>query len=230
VGSTGDDVEAGDDAADLDAIDVECARLVRDALAGSGVARGRLIETAVIARAKRSASLDEILDDLARRAAAGDEAAIELLLELVHRLGLARGAITSIIFDTALVDDVAQMALIAVEQRIGSYEGRAKFRTWLHTVARNEALMMLRRRQAEPVEHLPESSARFSSVVVGRLAIEDVVNGLPEPYRETLRLQVFANLDYDAIAQRLDVPVGTVRSRLAKARELLRNALTSRDT
>jgi RNA polymerase sigma-70 factor (ECF subfamily) len=153
-----------------------------------------------------------------------------LLLELVHRLGLARGAITSIIFDTALVDDVAQMALIAVEQRIGSYEGRAKFRTWLHTVARNEALMMLRRRQAEPVEHLPESSARFSSVVVGRLAIEDVVNGLPEPYRETLRLQVFANLDYDAIAQRLDVPVGTVRSRLAKARELLRNALTSRDT
>jgi RNA polymerase sigma-70 factor (ECF subfamily) len=230
VGSTGDDVEAGDDAADLDAIDVECARLVRDALAGSGVARGRLIETAVIARAKRSAALDEILDDLARRAAAGDEAAIELLLELVHRLGLARGAITSIIFDTALVDDVAQMALIAVEQRIGSYEGRAKFRTWLHTVARNEALMMLRRRQAEPVEHLPESSARFSSVVVGRLAIEDVVNGLPEPYRETLRLQVFANLDYDAIAQRLDVPVGTVRSRLAKARELLRNALTSRDT
>jgi RNA polymerase sigma-70 factor (ECF subfamily) len=204
--------------------------LVRDALAGSGAARARLIETAVIARAKRSATLDEILDDLATRAAAGDEAAIELLLELVHRLGLARGAITSIIFDTALVDDVAQMALIAVEQRIGSYEGRAKFRTWLHTVARNEALMMLRRRQAEPVEHLPESSARFSSVVVGRLAIEDVVNGLPEPYRETLRLQVFANLDYDAIAQRLDVPVGTVRSRLAKARELLRDALTSRDT
>lgn len=229
MGSTGDDVEAGDDAADVDAIDVECAGLVRDALAGSGAAWGRLIETAVIARAKRSAALDEILDDLARRAAAGDDAAIELLLELVHRLGLARGAITSIIFDTALVDDVAQMALIAVEQRIGSYEGRAKFRTWLHTVARNEALMMLRRRQAEPVEHLPESSARFSSVVVGRLAIEDVVNGLPEPYRETLRLQVFANLDYDAIAQRLDVPVGTVRSRLAKARELLRNALTSRD-
>jgi len=81
-----------------------------------------------------------------------------------------------------------------------------------------------------PWEGDPESSARFSSVVVGRLAIEDVVNGLPEPYRETLRLQVFANLDYDAIAQRLDVPVGTVRSRLAKARELLRDALTSRDT
>jgi RNA polymerase sigma factor (sigma-70 family) len=76
------------------------------------------------------------------------------------------------------------------------------------------------------MEQLPESSARFSSVVVGRLAIEEVVNSLPEPYRETLRLQAFANLDYDAIAERLAVPVGTVRSRLAKARELLRNALT----
>jgi RNA polymerase sigma-70 factor (ECF subfamily) len=63
---------------------------------------------------------------------------------------------------------------------------------------------------------------------VGRLAIENVVNALAEPYRETLRLQLFDNLDYDAIAARLDVPVGTVRSRLAKARELLRDALTER--
>jgi RNA polymerase sigma-70 factor (ECF subfamily) len=221
VGDTGDALNAGEADADVD-----CAGLVGDALRGGGAARARLIETVVIARARRAPALDTILDDLATRAAGGDDAATELLLELVHRLGLARVAITSIIFDTALVDDVAQMTLIAIERRITSYEGRAKFRTWLHTVARNEALMTLRQRQVEPMEQLPESSARFSSVVVGRLAIEEVVNSLPEPYRETLRLQVFANLDYDAIAQRLAVPVGTVRSRLAKARELLRNALT----
>jgi len=86
----------------------------------------------------------------------------------------------------------------------------------------------LRQRRVEPIEELPVASARFSSVVVGRMAIEDVVNGLPEPYRATLRLQLFDNLDYDAIAARLDVPVGTVRSRLAKARDLLRDALTER--
>ena len=205
-----------------------CGVLVVDALAGGTGARAQLLEQAAVARATKSADLDLILDDLATRAAAGSDLATELVLELVHRLGLARAVIASIIFDTGLVDDVAQMTLITIERRIGSYEGRAKFRTWMHTVARNEALMALRQRRAEPVEEVPISSARFSSVVVGRLAIEDVVNGLPEPYRETLRLQLFDNLDYDAIAARLDVPVGTVRSRLAKARELLRDALTER--
>jgi len=44
---------------------------------------------------------------------------------------------------------------------------------------------------------------------------------LAEPYRETMRLQVFENLGYEEIAARLGVPIGTVRSRLAKARDLL---------
>lgn len=182
---------------------------------------------AAVARTTRARSLDVVLDDLARRAAGGDESALELVLELVHRLGLARPAITSIVFDAALVDDVAQAALVTTERRIDSYEGRSKFRTWLYTVARNEALMALRRRQAEPVEEPPGASARFSSVVAGRLTIEALVDSLGEPYRETLRLQLYDNLDYDAMADRLGVPVGTVRSRLAKARDLLRVALSA---
>ncbi len=201
-------------------------RLVAAALV-KPAARGQLLEVAAIGRGTRDGSLDAILDRLAARAAGGDEGALELVLELVHRLGLARGAIGSIILDPALVDDVAQATLVTVERRIGSYEGRAKFRTWLHTVARNEALMVLRRRQAEPVEEPPAASARFSSVVAGRLTIEALVDSLPEPYRETLRLQLYGNLDYEAIARRLDVPVGTVRSRLAKGREMLRTALTA---
>ena len=198
--------------------------LVDDALTGS-MGRARLLEVAAEARARRGPELDEALDDLAQRAASGDDAAVELLLELVHRLGLARPAITSVIADFSRVDDVAQATLMAVERRIPSYEGRAKFRTWLHTVARNQALMSLRRRQAEPVEEVPEAGARFSSVVVGRMTIERIVDSLAEPYRETLRLQLFESLEYDAIAERLGVPVGTVRSRLAKAREMLRSLL-----
>jgi RNA polymerase sigma-70 factor (ECF subfamily) len=202
-------------------------RLVDAALRG-GASRAELIETATVARSSGSADLDLILDDLAVRAGAGNEEAIELLLELVHRLRLARGAITPVVFDAMLVDDVAQSALITVEKNIASFEGRSKFRTWLHTVARNEALMAIRKRSAVPTEDAPSDSARFSSVVIGRMAIEDLVATLPAPYGETLRLQLFENLDYDAIAARLGVPVGTVRSRLAKARELLRDALALR--
>jgi RNA polymerase sigma-70 factor (ECF subfamily) len=207
--------------------DADVHALVAAALTGPA-ARGTLLETAALARARRDRALDVVLDDLAGRAAAGDDAAVELLLDVVHRLALARPAISSVILDAALVDDVTQATLVTVERRIGSYEGRAKFRTWLHTVARNEALMAVRRRQAEPVAEPPGASARFSSVVAGRLTIEALVDGLPEPYRQTLRLQLFDNLDYDAIAGRLEVPVGTVRSRLAKARELLRVALGNR--
>ncbi len=204
------------------------AQLVDEAAAGSAGARAELLEMAAIARASRSAELDSILDDLAVRAGRGSDFALELLLELVHRLGLARPAITALILDSGAVDDVAQAALMAVERKIGSYEQRAKFRTWLYSVARNEALMALRRRYAQPVgeEALPDAPTRFSSMVASRQTIKAIIQGLPEVYRETLTLQLYEDLDYDAIAGRLDVPVGTVRSRLAKARELLRSSLS----
>src|SRR5204862_1960078 len=135
-------------------------------------------------------------------AAAGDESATELVLELVHRLRLWRSAVLPIVSDPTTADDVAQATLVAIERKIGSYEGRSKFRTWLFSVARNEALMAVRPRKsdAEPVAEPPASSARFSSIVAFRVTMEALVEGLAEPYRETLRLQVFENLDYEAIA------------------------------
>ncbi|MEX2587404.1 MAG: sigma-70 family RNA polymerase sigma factor [Actinomycetota bacterium] len=201
--------------------------LVAAALQGSA-GRAYLFQQAAIARAERDELLDQVLDEMAGRAAAGDDTALEALLELVHRLGLHRPAITALILDAAAVDDVAQLTLVAVERHIRSFQGRSKFRTWLHSVARNEALMTLRRRSDEPVEVLPEALGRFSSVVVGRIRIEAAVDSLPEPYASTLRLQLFDSLDYEAIARRLDVPVGTVRSRLAKAKELFREVLCER--
>ena len=196
--------------------------MVSAALEG-GPSRGRLFEAATVWRTSRDPNLDHLLDDVARRAAAGDDTAVELLLELVHRLQLTRSAIAPIITDASSAEDVAQAALIAVELKIGTYEGRSKFRTWLFTVARNEALMAVRPRKAdaEPVAEPPASSARFSSIVAYRVTMEALVESLAEPYRQTMHLQVFENLDYEGIAERLDVPIGTVRSRLAKARDLL---------
>jgi len=207
-------------------VEADLAGLVVAALSG-GPARAELFEVAAAGRASNDGSLDVILDDLAKRAANGDDAATELVLELVHRLKLARSAISPIVSDPTAADDVAQATLVTVERKIGSYEGRSKFRTWLFTVARNEALMAVRPRKsdAEPVAEPPAAAARFSSIVAFRVSIETLVDGLPEPYRETLKLQIFDNLDYEAIAARLGVPIGTVRSRLAKARQLLWDAM-----
>ncbi|MFA9565505.1 MAG: RNA polymerase sigma factor, partial [Acidimicrobiales bacterium] len=101
-------------------------------------------------------------------------------------------------------------------------EGRSAFRTWLYTVARNEALMVLRR--TKPTAELtdqPHPMGQMSSIIVNRRSIEQAIDRLPEPYGATMKLRQFDELEYEEIATRLDVPVGTVRSRLAKARELL---------
>ena len=125
-----------------------------------------------------------------------------------------------------LIRLIASKGTMAVESHIASYGGLAHFRTWLYAVARNESLMMLRRRVPEPTaDPRPAVVGRFTSIVANKMTIADIIRSLPDPYGETLSLQIFEDLDYEAIATRLQIPVGTVRSRLAKGKELLRQAL-----
>ena len=162
------------------------------------------------------------VDRLARDAAGGSETAGEALLTLVHQYGLARPGVASVFAPGADADDAMAAALSAVERRIDRYEGRSAFRTWLYTVARNEALMVLRR--TKPTAELtdqPHPMGQMSSIIVNRRSIEQAIDRLPKPYGATMKLRQFDELEYEEIATRLDVPVGTVRSRLAKARELL---------
>lgn len=215
--------------------DREIDALVDGAVAGSYADRAGLLTFSAEFRAADQERFDYLLDAVATRAAGGSEPALELLLELIHRLQLTAGAIRSRISDAALAEDVGQQTLIAVERNVHSYGGLAHFRTWLYAVARNEALMTLRRGEQParglPVGELPTAErpgyegVRFTSIVANRMTIADVIDSLPSPYAETLRLQLFDDLDYEAIAGRLEVPIGTVRSRLAKGKELLRQRL-----
>lgn len=168
-----------------------------------------------------------VLDGLAILGAQGAVPATELLLELVHRHRIAHPAITSLLVDPADIEDAAQLTLIAVMEKISQFEGRSRFQTWVRAIARNEALQVLRRKQrkTEPAtDDVPERAAfsrRLSSVVADELAVRQALDRLPEPYREALVLREFDQLGYDEIADRLEVPVGTVRSRIARARDLL---------
>lgn len=168
-----------------------------------------------------------MLDELAAQGAAGSSPATEVLLELVHRHRVAHPAITSLLIDPADIADAAQLTLIAVMERIAQFEGRSRFQTWVRSVARNEALQLLRRKQrkSEPVsDAVPERAAftrRLSSVVADEMAVQQAIARIPEPFREALVLREFDQLGYDEIAARLDVPIGTVRSRIARAREHL---------
>jgi RNA polymerase sigma-70 factor (ECF subfamily) len=207
--------------------------LVDEALGGSRSSRAEVVRRALCA----TDDLDDLLDAVATRAAEGRPAALELLLELVDRLQLTRPPIARLITDSATVDDVAQATLSTVQRHIASFQGRSRFRTWLWAVARNAALMQLRRRadelSADPDAAdgdgpAPAGTPRMSSVVATRQTIQTAIAALPDHYREALELQVYEQLDYAEIADRLQIPVGTVRSRLAKARELLAERLGPR--
>lgn len=177
-----------------------------------------------------SASVDlrhTVLDPLALAAAGGARPATELLVDLTHRHRLALPPITSMLVDPADIDDAAQLTLIAVVEKIAQFEGRSRYQTWVRSIARNEALQVLRRKKRKTEasgEEVPEHVGfvrRMSSVVSDQQAIERLLAQLPEEFREALVLREFDGLAYEEISERLAVPVGTVRSRIARARAQL---------
>ena len=172
------------------------------------------------------------LDQLAARAAGGDAAALdELLAEIQPRVSRICGRMLLFPEDA---EEAAQDALLLVATKIGTFEGRSRFSTWLHAVASNSARQTyrsLKRRAAErPTDELPPyADPRTTSVIAGsRLdlleALDAVGSARPELV-EPLVLRDVQELDYNEIAALLDVPLGTVKSRIHAARTAVRPLL-----
>ena len=125
--------------------------------------------------------------------------------------------------------DATQEALIAIATRLDRFDGLAKFTTWLHRVATNACLDELRRRGRRPVpveEVLPRSEADPSDAgLADRLDIDAALAELPDNCRIAVVLRDRCDLDYAAIAEALDLPPGTVRSRIARGRAALADRL-----
>ena len=166
------------------------------------------------------------------RAAGGDREALEqLLAEIQPRVQRICGRMLLYPQDA---EEATQDALLLVATKIGSFEGRSKFTTWLHAVASNSArgtYRSLKRRSAERLtdDLPPDPDPRTTSVIAGsRLdlleALETVGADRPELV-EPLVLRDVQQLDYNEIAQLLDIPLGTVKSRIRAARLAVRPLL-----
>ena len=146
---------------------------------------------------------------------------------------LVERPVRAVLLDPADVDDAVQATLITVASRIGSFERRARFTTWLDRVARNEALMVLRRKKrlSEPVSNeVPEndrSARRLSSLVANERVLEVAMEELSPEHRQVIVMREVEALSYEEIAERVGVPVGTVRSRINRARSTLADLLLS---
>ena len=133
--------------------------------------------------------------------------------------------------------DVAQDAFVQAFVKLESFERKAGFYTWLYRIALN--LASTRRRRTRPSQSLdqmhdqtgtetPDRGEAPESNLDRRETVEQVqaaIARLPEEFRTALVLREIEGCDYDTIAQLLEVPVGTVRSRLHRARLQLRELL-----
>ena len=127
--------------------------------------------------------------------------------------------------------DATQEALLAVVRGLGRFDGRSAFSTWVYRVATNACLDELRRKKRRPDptddEVLAASAAPDPPVsdVALRVDVDRALRRLPVDFRAAVVLRDLSGLDYAEIAEVLDLPVGTVKSRIARGRGMLADLL-----
>jgi RNA polymerase sigma factor (sigma-70 family) len=170
---------------------------------------------------------DDPEQGLVARARAGDPAAFERLVsEHAQRAWAVCYRITGNAHDA---EDALQDALIAAWQHLSRFRGDARFGTWLHRIAANAALVVLRRRRDIVTDELPAAPRDDLLDHVERLAeadrIEAALRTLPDDFRIALVLREYGDLTYTEIATHQGVPVQTVKSRLNRARQAMASVL-----
>jgi RNA polymerase sigma-70 factor (ECF subfamily) len=173
---------------------------------------------AVGRREDRAPDPDALLLARCRR---GEASAFDALLER-HR-GSVLNLAYQMLGAAEEAQDAAQEVFVRAFTRLRGFRGDAAFATWLRRIAVNECINRLGRRGREG-ELPPELASARSSPDEG-LAVRAAIQSLSPPLRAALVLRELHGASYQEIAHILRVPVGTVRSRLAAAREKLRELL-----
>lgn len=130
--------------------------------------------------------------------------------------------------------DASQNALIRIVRGLDTFERRSKVSTWVYRIAMNSALDELRARARRPRlltvdESIEERAVAPDGSTEDRMLIEPALAALSQEFRVVVVLRDLADLEYDDIAEILEIPIGTVRSRLARGRRRLADILADAD-
>lgn len=169
--------------------------------------------------------------ELITRAQNGDRTAFSELV-CIHAQGVIH-VIYRMCGDQHISEDAAQETFIRAWQHLSSYRPQTSLRSWLYRIAVNAATDMLRQQKRvlpHDLDNLqlkdpgPGPEAVFSQQEQTGL-VQKAVLSLPDACREVVVLRDYEGMSYHAIAETLEIPVGTVMSRLNYARKLLRQKL-----
>ena len=180
---------------------------------------------------------ERVLVELAR---AGDEAAFEKLVTLYERKVYATAFRYTANEHDAM--DISQEVFIRVFRFIHTFNLESSFSTWIYRITVNVCKDHIRKRASRaelPLELTDEESGEYTVEISDstydpvelyeqaelRQEIRRAIDDLPDNYKEIVLLRDIGGLSYDEISQTLDIEVGTVKSRLSRAREKLRNFL-----
>ena len=179
----------------------------------------------------------EVDQQLVERAQRGDKRAFELLV-LKYQRKLGR-LLSRLVRDPGEVEDVTQEAFIKAYRALPNFRGESAFYTWLYRIAINTAknyLVALGRRAPTSTEFDHEEAESFEDAealrdsatpegeLLGReiaATVNKAMEALPDDLRKAITLREIEGLSYEEIASVMDCPIGTVRSRIFRAREAI---------
>lgn len=173
---------------------------------------------------------------LIERAAQGDEQAFRLIVEKYSRA--LRFHITRMVRDKEIIDDLIQEIFLKAFSNLGSYNTSFAFSTWLYRIATNHTIDHLRKKKLktlsidEPVQskdgemqiEIPDNSTRADELILTQQRnkiILDALETLPSKYRTVIEMRHMEEKSYQEISEELDLPLGTVKAHIFRARELL---------
>ncbi len=183
-----------------------------------------------------SAGVEQSDLELVKRAQRGERGAFDLLvLRYQHKVVKL---VARLLRDPAEAEDVAQEAFVKAYRALGSFRGDSAFYTWLYRIAVNTARNSIASRQRRPLDYEADLSENEQSAVESRMRHTDTpeanvlseeirgtvnraIEELPEDLRTAIILREVEGLSYEEIAAAMDCPVGTVRSRIFRAREAI---------
>ncbi len=164
------------------------------------------------------------MEDVNARFAAGDEEAVRAVVARYG--GAVRTVARSMISEPELVSEVVQQTFIKAWKASGTFDPDRELAPWLYSIARRTAIDV-QRRESRPTQggHDPETDVAVTAISFEqtweRFEVRRALDQLPAPERDVVRLSHLVGLPHSDIASRLDLPVGTVKSRLHRAHRRL---------
>jgi RNA polymerase sigma-70 factor (ECF subfamily) len=186
--------------------------------------------------ARAPAGVEQSDLELVRRAQRGERGAFDLLvLRYQHKVVKL---VARLLRDPTEAEDIAQESFVKAYRALGSFRGDSAFYTWLYRIAVNTARNAMASRQRRPLDYEADLSETEQSAVDSRMrhgdtpeamalseeihqTVNRAVAELPEDLRTAIILREIEGLSYEEIAEAMDCPVGTVRSRIFRAREAI---------